>query len=59
MKNPLAKKETQADAGLIRWHFPDGASGKELSASARDVRDMGSIPGLGIYLGGGHGYPLQ
>ena len=55
MKNPLAKKETQADAGLIRWHFPDGASGKELSASARDVRDMGSIPGSGSTPGGGHG----
>ena len=47
MKNPFAMKEMQADAGLIRWHFPDGASGKELSASAGDVRDMGSIPGVG------------
>ena len=32
---------------------------KNLSASARDVRDKGSIPGLGRSPGGGHGNPLQ
>ena len=26
---------------------------------ARDARDVGSIPGSGIYPGGGHGNPLQ
>ena len=26
---------------------------------AGDIRDMGSIPGLGRFLGGGHGNPLQ
>ena len=24
-----------------------------------DVRDMGSVPGLGMFPGGGHGNPLQ
>ena len=32
---------------------------KNPSASARDVRDTGSIPGLGRSPGGGHGNPLQ
>ena len=32
---------------------------KNLSASAGDVRDMGSIPGLGRSPGGGRGNPLQ
>ena len=32
---------------------------KNLPASARDIRNMGSIPGLGRFLGGGHGNPLQ
>ena len=32
---------------------------KNLPANARDVRDMGSIPGWGRSLGGGHGNPLQ
>ena len=41
--------------------FPGGASGKEsnLSASAGDIRDMGSIPGLERSPGGGHGSTLQ
>ena len=29
------------------------------SASARDVRDVGSSPGSGRFPGGGHGNPLQ
>ena len=32
---------------------------KNLSASARDKRDVGLIPGVGRPLGGGHGNPLQ
>ena len=32
---------------------------KNPPASAGDVRDMGSIPGLGRSSGGGHGSPLQ
>ena len=32
---------------------------KNPSADAGDIRDAGSIPGLGRSLGGGHGNPLQ
>ena len=32
---------------------------KNLLASAGDVRDVGLIPGLGRFPGGGHGNPLQ
>ena len=32
---------------------------KNPPANAGDIRDVGSIPGLGIYPGGGHGNPLQ
>ena len=32
---------------------------KNLPANAGDVRDVGSIPGLGKSPGGGHGNPLQ
>ena len=39
--------------------FPGGAVVKNLPASAGDARDSGSIPGLGRFLGGGIGNPLQ
>ena len=32
---------------------------KTLPADARDIRDAGSVPGLGGSPGGGHGNPLQ
>ena len=32
---------------------------KNLHADAGDVRNMGSIPGMGRSLGGGHGNSLQ
>ena len=32
---------------------------KNLPPNAGDIRDMGSIPGLERYPGGGHGNPLQ
>ena len=32
---------------------------KNLPASAEDIRDVGSIPGLGGSPGEGHGNPLQ
>ena len=32
---------------------------ENLSANAGDIRDSGSIPGLGRSPGGGHGNPLQ
>ena len=39
--------------------LPGGASGKEPSANAGDIRDAGAIPGSGRYPGGGLGNPLQ
>ena len=36
-----------------------GASGKELPASAGDIRDAGLIPGLGRSPGEGNGNSLQ
>ena len=44
---------------MLLLGFPDRASGKELPASAGDVRDESWIPGLGRSHGGGHGNPLQ
>ena len=38
---------------------PGGANGKEPTANAGDMRDLGLIPGLGRSPGGGHGNPLQ
>ena len=35
--------------------FPDVTSGKDLPASAGDIRDSGSIPELGRSPGGGNG----
>ena len=34
-------------------------SGSEVKASARNARDLGLIPGLGISPGGGDGNPIQ
>ena len=39
--------------------FPGGSSGKDLPASAGDVRDTGLVPGSGRFPGRGHGNPLQ
>ena len=39
--------------------FLVGTVVKNLPASARDIRDVGSTPGLGRSPGGGHGNPLQ
>ena len=43
-----------ADSG-----FPSGATAKESTYNAEDVRDLGSIPGLGRSPGGGDGNPFQ
>ena len=37
--------------------FPGGTSGKE-PVNAGDIRDVGFIPGLRRFPGGGHGNPL-
>ena len=39
--------------------FPGGISGKNLPASAGDIRDAGLIPVLGRSPGGGNDNPLQ
>ena len=36
--------------------FPGGSVVKNLPANSRDARDVGSIPGLGRYPGGGGGW---
>ena len=41
------------------WLNWSGSSGKEPSANAEDLRDMGQIPELGRSPGGGHSNPLQ
>ena len=39
--------------------FPGGSVGKESACNAGDAEGVGSIPGSGRSLGGGHGSPLQ
>ena len=39
--------------------FPGGARIKNPPANARDIRDVGSIPGSRRSPGGGHDNPLQ
>ena len=39
--------------------FPGGSVVKNPPTNERDSGDMGSIPGLGRYPGGGNGNPLQ
>ena len=39
--------------------FPGGSVGKESAYKAGDAGDMGSVPGLGRFPGGGHSNPLQ
>ena len=44
---------------LARLGFPGGTVVRNLPASAEDIRDTGSIPGLGRCPGVGNGNPLQ
>ena len=48
MQTPLVKRVSQVVLVV-----------KNLPANARDIRDKGSIPGLGRSPGEGNGYPLQ
>ena len=48
--------EISTDYNLTIAYFPRGSDGKE---SACNLRDLGSIPGLGRSPVGGHGNPLQ
>ena len=52
---PILKKKKK-DTLLMWVEFPGGSDGKE---SARNVGDLGLIPGLGRAPGEGKGYPLQ
>ena len=45
--------------GSVHWGFPGDTIVKNPPANAEDVRDMGSIPGLGRFPGGEQGNPLQ
>ena len=69
VKNPPAVQETPVWFWVrkIPWRrdrlptpvfldFPGGSAGKE---STCNLGDLGSVPGLGRSLGGGHGNPLQ
>ena len=42
---------------MLNISFPGSAVVKNMPANAGDTRDVGSIPGLGRFLGGGHGNP--
>ena len=47
---------TYFPSSLCFLGFPGGSDSKE---SAHNMGDLGSIPGLGRFPGGGHGNPLQ
>ena len=40
-------------------NHPGGANDKTVAANAGDIRDVGSVPGLGRSPGGWHSNPLQ
>ena len=48
-------QKVQTSSNKINKCFPCGSAGKKSSCSAED---LGSIPGLGISPGGGHGNPF-
>ena len=59
LKNLPAMQETLVRSWVLAvqfWGFHYGSAGKE---SACNVRDLGSISGLGRSPGEGRGYPLQ
>ena len=56
---PQAAERGENEVLKVSWGPPGGASGKEPTCQWGDVRDAGSIPGLGISPRGGHGNPLQ
>ena len=50
--------QTLEEESSFKW-ASGGASGKEPTDKAGDIRDAGSIPRSGRSPGGGHGNPLQ
>ena len=63
--NCIAHGVTKSHTRLSNFHFtllqgfPGGASGKEPTCNAGDVRNTDLIPEWGKPPGGGHGNPLQ
>ena len=55
-RSPSLKNPKQVHSIYPSLGFPGGSDSKE---SAYDAGDLGSIPGLGRYPGGGPGNPLQ
>ena len=52
VSHDLVTKPPPPSCSLYLWGFPAGSVGKE---STYNVGDLGSIPGLGLSPGGGHG----
>ena len=50
---------TRGTFGQASASLPGGSEVKNPAANPGDLRDAGSIPGLGKSPGGGHGNPLQ
>ena len=57
--SPWGRKESDMTEWRTWTELGGSPRGKELSASAGDLRDMGLIPGLGRIPRGGHGNLLQ
>ena len=55
----LSEKHNETSLYTATWASQMVLVVKNPPANARDVRDVGSIPGLGRSPRGGHGYPLQ
>ena len=55
----LPPKSLIVDLSTVKLCFLGGSSSKEPPANAEDIREPGSIPGLGRSPGGGHGNPPQ
>ena len=54
----LSESNHDASCNYI-WTFQVALVVKNASANAGDIKDVGSIPGLGRSPEGGHGNPLQ
>ena len=51
------RKEDKKNGYVYMYNW--GFSGSDSRESACNVGDLGSVPGLGRFPGGGHGNPLQ
>ena len=56
--NSYCRIQLHTDTGVL-WASQVALVVKNLPANAGDIRDMGSIPGLGRSPGGGHSNSLQ